>query len=571
MKWNNPVIDFFLLTVFWLMSLVVVDPTGNFPLYDDWSYALTVKHLLATGTYQPTGFAAMTLIVNVLWGGAFCLLAGFSFVVLRFSTLFASWLGILSVYWLMRECRQPRGVTLLATLVFAFDPAYYFLSNTFMTDVLFIDLTVFAAIFFLKDLERRSNARLFMATIFSLAAVMSRQIGLAVPLAFAIVSILQQGGKARAACRAVMPLILCVVALIGFEQWLARTGRLPALYNYKTETLVEAIGHPAKLAGVFAHSCYLCLMYLGFALSPILCLSLPRLRSNHKHWWVLCAWLAAALTGLTIVNGLCGKGFTMPLSNNVVHRSGLGPLTLRDAFFVNTTPMLPEFFWLAVTMISVAGATILASRIIFLAGGAVRKLLPFQLDSNEAGGLFLVLAGVVYLLPFFINGFVDRYLLPAVPFLMAGVLIHLPQSAAQTRPQPRAMLAGFAPAKLTGALLLAGFIGYGVCGTRDYLAWNRARWVALNDLMQKDKVLPSAIDGGFEFNGYYLYRPDYKIDPKKSWWWVDDDDYLITFHPTTNYSVYRTYPYTHWMPPYTGTICVLKRNAVDDLPDGHER
>ncbi len=119
MKWNNPVIDLLCLTAFWLLSLVVVNPTGNFPLIDDWAYALTVKHLLATGTYQPSGWAGMILIANVLWGSAFCLLAGFSFVVLRFSTLFAAWLGILSVYWLMRECRQPRGVTLTRNLGFS--------------------------------------------------------------------------------------------------------------------------------------------------------------------------------------------------------------------------------------------------------------------------------------------------------------------------------------------------------------------------------------------------------------------------------------------------------------------
>jgi hypothetical protein len=571
MKWNNPVIDLLCLTVFWLLSLVVVHPTGNFPLDDDWSYGLTVKHLIETGSYQATGWEGMTLIANVLWGSAFCLLSGFSFTVLRFSTLVASWLGMLSVYWLMRECRQPRGVTLLATLVFAFDPVYYVLSNTFMTDVPFIALLVFAAVFFLKDLKFQSNASLFLATVFSLTAVMSRQVGLAVPLAFAIVSTLQHRGKARATARAIMPLILCAAALIGFEHWLARTGRLPALYNYKIQMLVQATGHPVKFAGVFAHSSYLCLMYVGLYLSPILCSSLPRFRSDHKNWGWMCGGMVVILTGLTVVNGLCGKGFTMPLSTNIINQSGLGPLTLRDAFQQNTTPMLPVYFWIAVTLISVAGAAILVSRITTIALGVAPKLLPFQLDGEAAGGLFLLLTGLVYLLPFFANGFFDRHLYPAVPFLMAGLFIHLPESSPRTQPHIHVSPAGSVPAHLTGALLLAGLIVFSVCGTRDYLAWNRARWTALNELTGQDRIQPSAIDGGFEFNGYYLYRPDFKIDSQKSFWWVEDDAYLINFHPTTNYSVYRTYPYTHWMPPYTGTIYVLKRNAVADLPNGHDR
>lgn len=572
MKWNNPVIDLLCLTVFWLLSLVVAHPVGNFPLDDDWSYGLTVKHLIETGSYQATGWESMTLIVNVLWGSVFCLVSGFSFTVLRFSTFVAAWLGMLAVYWLMRECRQPRGVTLLATLVFAFDPVYYVLSNTFMTDVLFITLSVLAVIFFLKDLKGQSNANLVLATALSLAAVMSRQVGLAVPLAFAVVSILQQGAKASAAGRAVLPLIVCVAALVGFEDWLARTGRLPALYNYKNEMLAEAISHPARIAGVFAHSSYLCLMYVGLYLSPILVFSLPLLRSKNKRGWLVCGLLAAGMIGLTVINGLCGKGYTMPLATNILNKSGLGPLTLRDAFRVNTTPMLPETFWIAVTAVSVAGAVMLVSRIIKMGVGVSPKLFPFQVDPDETVSLFLVLTGLVYLLPFFLNGFFDRYLFPAVPFLMAGLLINLPKSSApQTRPQTQAAPAGAVAFNLTGALLLCGMILFSVCGTRDYLAWNRARWTALNDLTQQDRVSPSAIDGGFEFNGYYLYRPDFKIDYKKSFWWVDDDKYLLSFHPATNYSVYRTYPYTHWMPPYTGTIYVLKRNAVDDLPNGHER
>ncbi len=49
----------------------------------------------------------------------------------------------------------------------------------------------------------------------------------------------------------------------------------------------------------------------------------------------------------------------MPLCTVIVNRSGLGPLTLRDGTYVNTNLMLPEYFWIAVTLISVAGAVVL--------------------------------------------------------------------------------------------------------------------------------------------------------------------------------------------------------------------
>lgn len=35
------------------------------------------------------------------------------------------------------------------------------------------------------------------------------------------------------------------------------------------------------------------------------------------------------------------------------------------------------------------------------------------------------------------------------------------------------------------------------------------------------------IDGGFEFNGWYLYDAAYKSTPPKSWWWVHQDTYMV--------------------------------------------
>ena len=578
-KWGDPCIDLSCLTAFWLLSVTVVNPVGNFPLNDDWSFGLTVKHLLETGNYQAGGWVGMTLLMNVLWGSTFCLLHGFSFTVLRFSTLVASWLGMVAVYGLMRECRQSRGVTLLAALVFAFDPVYYLLSYTFMTDVLFVALAISAGIFFLRDLTGSSNRNLFLATLFSLAAVMSRQVGLAVPLAFAVVSTWQHGGKARSTLRAAAPLILCVAAMIGFEYWQARTGRLPALYNTKSKSLVLAFGNPVKLAGVLAHSVYLTLMYLGLYLSPLLVLSLPGLGRQDKKLRFVFGCAVAVMAGLTVVNGLCGKGYTMPLSTNIINKSGLGPLTLQDSIQVNTTPMLPGYFWMAVTLICVAGAAILISRGIAIAVELSPKLVPYRLNADQTGAVFLLLTAIINLAPFFATGFVDRYLFPAVPFLMAGLLMPIcgPQTQAhghlnkpaQTR-QPDSPV-GFVPGKVVAAILLGGFVLFSVCGTRDYLAWNRARWRALNDLIHQDQVQPAAIDGGFEFNGYYLYRPDFKIDPSKGPWWVVDNEFLVNFHPATNYSVYRTYPYYHWMPTYMGRIYVLKRNAIAAGPVDGQR
>ncbi len=89
--------------------------------------------------------------------------------------------------------------------------------------------------------------------------------------------------------------------------------------------------------------------------------------------------------------------------------------------------------------------------------------------------------------------------------------------------------------------------GFTIGATHDYLSWNRLRCQALRDLMREEQVSPSQIDGGFEFNGWYLYRDDYddwNDEPDKSWYWVDKDDYVVAFKPITGYKEIKRYSFS---------------------------
>ena len=114
------VIDMLMIASLWAISIFIVDPLGNFPLNDDWSFGLTVKHLIENGDFRPSGWTSMPLITNVLWGSLFCIPAGFSFTALRLSTLTLSLLGILGSYVLIRDLRQPRWLALITALDIGF-------------------------------------------------------------------------------------------------------------------------------------------------------------------------------------------------------------------------------------------------------------------------------------------------------------------------------------------------------------------------------------------------------------------------------------------------------------------
>ena len=547
-------IDMLIIASLWCASLFIVNPFGNFPLNDDWSFGLTVKRLIEHGDFRPTGWTSMPLITNVLWGSVFCIRSGFSFTALRLSTLTLSLLGILGGYLLVRDLRQPRWLAITIAFTLGFNPIYYALSNTFMTDVPYTAITILAAIFFARNLRTDSYLDLLIGSTLAIAATLSRQLAISVPLAFAVSSILTRGFRNRNLLRAAIPLALCLGALLVFQQWLTVGGRLPALYDAKTKGLLDTLTDPEVLSLV-VNNTYVGLLYLGLFLLPVLIFSLADIMRSNRTQAIVILTLAM---GTMVVSTLCGEDYRMPMSGNVLIKSGIGPLTLRDTYVLGLdhVPALPASFWFVITAMSVLGAAFLiatlAVRVINLVG---RPRLGAKTSDNEAVGIFFLLSAMIYLLPLLASDFFDRYLVPPIPFFaigIAGMSDHFPRFSLATTRIPR----------LAAIALLAGFSLFAIGGTRDYVGWNRVRWEALHDLTEHKHVSAADIDGGFEFNGLYLYDPHYQRDPRKSWWWVQRDTYQIGFQNVPGYTVIKEYTYFHLMPPHTGKIIVLKKNPL---------
>ena len=551
--------DMLLLASLWVGSLLVVNPLGNFPLNDDWSFGLAVKRLLQTGDFRPTGWTSMTLLTQTLWGALFCLPAGFSFNALRLSTLLLSLISVLVVYLLVRQVHPSRFLAAVAALTVGFNPIYYPLSNTFMTDVPFTALLLVAAACFARSLRTGSDIALLCGLACALAATLCRQLGLAAPVAFAVCLVWSRGLSARWLIRAVLTVAICLGALFAFQHWLRVTGRMPALFTLKNQVLFPRLGDPKALVSGLAKHIGTALLYLGWFSLPVTILALPAdaaARRDRLAFVIACCAGFAFVLGSAVI--LVHTRGPMPTAGNIVLAQGIGPLTLRDIHILNLPdlPSIGKSFWLVVTGAALLGGALLVGAAAGWAATIWSSLKPARIRPDQAAGIFFLLCGGIYLAPILVIGGWDRYYIPALPFLLIGI-------AALTSPswtgatQPRLAVA---------ALLLAGLAAFAVFGTRDYLAWNRIRWAALGELMAAEKVTPADVDGGFEFNGLYLYDPAYKEDPTKSWYWVDRDSYVLAFAKMPGFTVINRYCYSHWLPPYMGSIFVLKRNSPQ-LPD----
>lgn len=553
------VIDMVLIASLWCASIVAVNPIGDFPLIDDWSYGRTVKHLIESGEYRPLGFTSMPLITNVIWASLFCLPAGFSFTVLRLSTLLASLSGLIGIYVLVRDLQQPRWLALAIAFTVGFNPIYYMLSHTFMTDVLFTALAIWATVFLARSLRYGSDFQMLMGAALALAATLSRQLALCIPLAFAATLLLMPGRSPRTVLRALIPLILCAGALLGFNYWLAASGRLPALYDLQTNDLIHALTNVKDLIRLVFSNAFAALVHLGMFLLPVLLfLTRDLFRSHGKGVLLLIAAGSLTMVLGAAVRAHYGRAYIddavlMP-SGPILVKSGIGPLTLRDTFVLHLDHMrgLPAGFWIVVTAMGVVGALLLIAELSVHAANLMPRLLKKRpVSDTEAVGVFLILCGIIYVLPLFADGltygFIDRYLVPSVPFLAVGIAA-MSKKVSNTKSLRAAVFA-----------LVAAFGLFAISGTRDYLAWNRVRWQALQDLTQNGRVDAADIDGGLEFNGLRLYDPDYPVDLWRGLWWVHRDTYQIGFGAVPGYTVIKEYTYHHWLPWHVQKVVVLRK------------
>jgi hypothetical protein len=296
-------------------------------------------------------------------------------------------------------------------------------------------------------------------------------------------------------------------------------------------------------------------MYMGLLLSPILIPALlvsEKLRSNRR----LLLFAAIGIVGISAIRYKFTGEIIMPLAGNIVDRAGIGPLTLHDAFFLDAgnVPALPAGFWWIVTLISLLGAVVLLAVFLLAAIDAISAIRSRRESPHDFVLTFFLLCCIAYLVPIFIAGFFDRYLIAVMPFLAATTVLVLNPAEGDR--------GGVLPRLLSGALLVSLAL-FAVSGTRDYLSWNRARWEALAYLVNVKKIAPQDVDGGFEFNGLLFYDPNYQRTEGKSWWWVRGDRYRIGFGPTPGYKVIKEYEYPRWLLPGVGRVVILQSAILD--------
>lgn len=550
------IIDFFLLTTLWLAAIIVVNLSGDFPLNDDWSYAIAVQRMLEAGDFRPLGWTSSALITQTLWGTVFCAIFGYSFEVLRGATLAVSLLGIFTIYFLSLQLKLNRKTALLLSLCTAFNPLWFALSFTFMTDIYFATFTVITLLFFIRFLQNRKWIDWSLGIAFSLVAILCRQFGLFVPMAFCVVFLFvnlkiftHKKMSIRIILQSVLPLILGLTALFFFQNWMENTGRTPFAYGNQTNKLWSLFQNPMELPIRFFKNTFIALIYLGWFLLP-LCIK----------WWTMDKKRLTTLFSVIVFFGLFYFDKAMPLGKNIIQETGIGPLSLYDTMILDLQSIesIGVWFWWAVTGLGVFGGILCIYLIINVLIKVLIRIKKRNLNVETSIALFFLLGACIYFLPIALHGFFDRYLLPLLIILPLAIFIFYDKKGTNKTHGNSENIAYFG--MYIGGTLLVVQIIFSVITTHDYLSWNRTRWRAIHHLNEVKNIPLEDIDGGLEFNGLYFYDAQYQAkDTTGIWWWTGERDYVLSFNELPDFELIKKYEYQQFISRTQREVLILKR------------
>jgi hypothetical protein len=534
---------YLLLTIIWILFALVANPIGEFPLNDDWAYGKDVLLLLTTGKLEFVDWSAMSLASQIFLGAAVCKLFGFSFTILRILTLAIGLVGILTSYKIFKNLTANNKLSFYCSLLIAGNPLYFSLSYTFMTDVYFYTFSILSFYFLHQSLITGKIMQILLGSVFVVLAVFVRQIGIVIPISFAIAFFFKtQSFSLPNSVKALFPTILSGFLLFLYSKWItASHGNVTSYFSF--EKTVSELG-----LKTFEHIFYrigTSGMTLGLFIFPILILTVPDVIKNFKLKENRFIVLFTVLFSIPLVRAWGN----IPLGN-IFFNFGIGPRLLRDSSIlnINNHPAISNFTLNSIRVICFVGAILLFYQIFNFLFNLNKYKTPYALSESVNIRLMSMIYSILLFGTFVIPSFFfDRYL---IQLLFPLIIVILP---AIKEINFRDKTPAFA------IIIIFIFSTFSVLATHDYLAWNRARWQGLNYLVNDLKKAPNMIDGGFEFNGWYQSAP-INSSENKSWWFVDNDKYILTFGPIQNFTILKAFPYTQYIPFEKRNIYILTKD-----------
>lgn len=544
---------------------LLVSPRGDFPLNDDWVYAKMVQALADHGHFGLSPLSNAYALTQTLYAAPLVKLFGFSFTLLRLTTIFMGWVTVCFTAFTARELGLSNRAAVLAAMTVFVNPLFVNLSYTFMTDVPFCAFAMISVYYYVKALHRPTTANVLLGTIFSIAAFYNRQFGALIPLAFLLASILQHRTLDR---RKMLKACLLIAAPWAIAAYLAPSSSGHGL---------EFVARPFMLTRYEMAGGYLLRVLFGFALCglcmlPIVAIRKPRILHYENHPRRTAALLTFAVAAYGYLSywmygfWLFSWGGTSNIIRFTCPGFGFGPVAFSFMRSGSTEDWIPIDLGIHIPFLfrTIATFTLFFVGLLALVRVAYlfRPASMFRIPARSSQRFFLIFAatGLLFAPQIAMSGaYFDRYVLPAAPMLVLLVAGTIPPHI-ETKGMTRAVF------------LIAALGALSVMGEQDYMAWNTARWTAITELKTTYGASNNEISAGYEFNGMYTsdeYIDRLEVNPdafRGKPWWALAEKYLVSPQITGVQNAYahkvlKEIPYFSWLGFQMRDIYILQKES----------
>lgn len=577
-----------------LLSIAAVLATLPFVemgINDDFSFTHTALHLASTGKMAYDGWGTPMVGFQAYWAALFIKLFGFSFVLVRLSTLpFVAGCSVL-LYLLALYAGLPRSRAIFLAFFVAFSPLALPLEASFMTDVPGLFFLLLCLISALQGTDpQASQARiLFWTTVLTAAGLAGgtiRQYIFLVPVAFLAYVVWRS--------RSFWPRLWCgvcglasVMGALGSARWFSHQ-----LYAFVVPLL------PSSRAGYLhiAENILGLLIEYTILVVPITVLYLfAGIRLSKAGRLMLFAG-SVLLAGAAVLAAPYGYEPTTPHSvrafhHNLVFRQLGGNIITDTGILGAGAEVIGDKPQTLPVPLQIALAGIGTGLFALAAIGLIRWLRNSYAFSAPAWAEWLhsssgrvrfehvcILFGCTYI-PLVASRALealalDRYLLPLLAIGGLLLLLWLPARL---------------PARLTAGWIFAALFGlYGIATTHDYFARSRARLQAVV-MLEAQHIPRQCISAGFEYDAWtqislrgHVNRGGIVFPPNSYesqvgrkyplaqpyWFWdetpVVQPDYIVVTSPQPGLSTVKefTVGYQTWLPPFERRVLVQTANAA---------
>jgi len=480
------------------LTILFVNPLRETAVDDDWMYALTVEHLLQTGSYRSHGWLAANMPFQAYWGGLFARVLDYSFASLRISTLVLVFPGLIAFYFLAREHHLDAMQAGLAMLALCASPLVFRFSFSFNTDVPFLMCCLMALWLYTRAIKLDSYPLMCLGSIAACAAILTRQFGLALPAGVCAVWALHKERRGKALFYSIgllLPVLAAVWQLAAgmvTPTWMQRQmlHRQHIFYAHIETMLSNLLWRPA----VILH--YLALFSLPFVLLAALAFASEiRQRRSSKLQIFLLAVCAVYILGSVLYG----------------HFANQLPWILPYIDWEATLASMSRWQRAGLTLVTCAGATLYARILVlrYTTSHGWARVGPHE-RLLDLCTVFLLAEHLIF------RTFGDRYLLGFLPFVLIVVGRYLGGWLHRWR---------MAMVMVCLAMLVTSAVW-----TRGLLVAAEAAWMAAESIRAAG-VEPKHIDGSWVWNMYRGAIDDYMTAIGDSTLLDSNEDFWLHFYP----------------------------------------